>query len=653
MDPDKSRLDKLQRDLYSKQFEKTDSDFDLQEKEYNLKNDWQESKSGEPEVPEKKVLLDELPGPNQDPEKHETSPWFWTLLAGAFVFFLASVFYAGFIFFRDNQVSVGEDVSINIVGPVSVGAGEKLSLDVVIQNNNAVDLELVDLIIEYPEGAKSALDSVTDLKRVRENVGTIASGTAVRKTVSSVLFGEENSTQKINMFIEYRVGSATAIFEKQKEFEILLNASPVRLTIDGLEEISSGQEIELEVKLSSNSNEVLENVLIQASYPFGFIFKEADLPPNLQDNVWYFDRLEPDEEKTFKILGTIEGQNEEERFFRFNVGLSKEDSQFDIGVVFNNASHSTTIKKSFVNLDLDIGNLTNPSGEVVITSGDLIQGVISFTNNTNDVIRNLNISLGISGPALNESSVSVESGFYDSVDNIIFWNTETSNLLTAIRPRDTLNFSFQFRTFDLADGVVSLINPEIRLGAKVTGIRVSDENVEEKIETSLASRVKVVSDIFPVTYTEYNNGPFANTGPIPPKAENETTYTVVLDVSNNSNDLENAIFEAYLPSYVSWNNQYDPSSQNVSYDSQSRKLVWRIGDIPAGTGYQSVSEKLFVSLTARPSLTQVGQEISLLRDLRFSALDSFAGINVVENPDNPTTFLNGQSIADGYQYVVE
>lgn len=640
MDPNKSKLEEIQKELYSHNFQRRESDFKLPSKEYNLKADWEnEEKTKTPWF--KKLKL-------------KVSLIYLTLLSLAIVFFVGSISYASFIFFRDSRIEAGEKVDVNIIGPVSIGGGEKLSLDIIVQNNNSVPMELVDLVMEFPEGTKEAGDSMTDLKRVRESLGEIPVGAVVRKTVNSVLFGEENSTKDIQLSIEYQIPDSNAIFQKKKDFSIKLNASPVRLTVEGLKEISSGQQIELDLKIHSNSSKELKDVIIEANYPFGFTYGNSNVKPTVNNNIWIFDSLKPEEEKNIKITGIIEGQNEEERFFRFHSGLVKEDAPKEIGIIFNTSSHNTIIKKSFVDLALTIDGQQREGGEVYVQSGKRSSGYIVFSNNTNNTLRDLDIQLEIAGPALNEKSVVVEQGFYNSINNMIVWNRETHKQFSEVLPRKSLTMSFQFETYPLNKDSVNLRNPEIRLNATVNGIRISENAVEEKVNSSEIALIKVISDVSVRAYTEYEKGPFKNSGPVPPKSETETSYTVVLDLTNSTNDLQEAKIEATVPSYVSWTNTFNPQTAQVSYDSYSRKIVWNLGDILAGTGYNSESKKLFINLILTPSISQIGETPDLLKDIKFSAIDTFTKTIISRDlGGTPTTYINGQSIIDDHEKVVE
>jgi hypothetical protein len=233
----KSRLDKLEQKLYSVDGISSKERPELHQKNYVINNDWDSSKKSENYLPKKKF------------------GFFSLVLILAALFFIISLSYAGFIFLNGKQSVLAKDVDIKIVGPVSVGGGEELSLDAIVSNNNETDIELVDLFVEYPDGSKKSENISEDLKRETVDLGTIKAGSVTRETLKVALFGEENSIKKINFIAQYRIPGSNAIFEKKKEFEIVLSAIPIRISVSGLEEMSSGQSVELTLKFNSNSSQ--------------------------------------------------------------------------------------------------------------------------------------------------------------------------------------------------------------------------------------------------------------------------------------------------------------------------------------------------------------------------------------------------------------
>lgn len=638
----KSKIDRLQEQLYDNDFKsKIDERSELEYEQHKIESDWQRSNNSEELV---KSLTADL-------SEKEGLGFFGYILILAALFFVASIGYAGYVFWGGNHEISAEDVDISVSGPVSVGAGEVLSLDLIIQNNNPVQLEDVDLIVEYPNGSKSADDLKTDLKRTRERIDPIASGEILREPIKAVLFGEEGDNKEISVSIEYQVTGSNAIFSKKKVFSIILNAAPARISVLGLKEVSSGQEIEFEATVTSNSTSQLNNLTVTVNYPFGFKFIEADPSPSISDNLWVIESLPPKETKKIKIKGTLSGQNEEDRIFRFAVGLAKEENNQEIGVVFSNFIHEMTIQRPFVGLKLLIDN--SDESVVAVKSGNKVSSKLIFSNNTNDYIRNLDIRLDFDGSVFDESSFVVNDGYYRSVDNTLIFNRDTSKKFIEIKPRQSSEFDINFLILKLLNLTPNIINPEIKINAYLEADRVSETNVEDELKDTISKTIRVISDVFVATYTLSDMGPFANSGQIPPRAEQPTTYTLQWSISNSYNNLTNAKMTGILPAYVSWNNRVSPSSEVYTYDEKTRQITWNIGNVAAGAGQRFEPKELYFQVTLVPSLTQVGQKPILLNDIFFSAQDDFTKTNIEIRGNSPTTYLSDDNTVQGHEIVIE
>src|SRR3989338_10558694 len=103
---------------------------------------------------------------------------------------------------------------------------------------------------------------------------------------------------------------------------------------------------------------------------------------------------------------------------------------------------------------------------------------------------------------------------------------------------------------------------------------------------------KVTSDIDLTARAVYHEGPFANSGSIPPKVEQETTYTVFLALVNTANDVRDVRLEARLPAYVRWVGAVSPASEDVSYNGDTRRVSWRAWDLVAWKGVSSAPREV-------------------------------------------------------------
>lgn len=629
-DQNNSRIEELQKKLYSPNVHfEIKPRKKLRSRDFNTQNDWNDGS------------LEEKLQAYEEPKRKFN--FFMLFFVMALIFFLGALGFAAFNFYGGTKSVSGNDVDISVIGPVAIGGGDELTLDVIIQNNNPSQLETVDLVVEYPDGTKSSEDLRTDLPRVREGLGIIEPNSVVKRSVSAALFGGEGEEKKISVSVEYRLPGGNAIFEKKKEFNVVLQSSPIRLTVDSVKEITSNQELEFNVKLNSNSTETLNNIMVNVDYPFGFTLVDADFETFDKDNTWLFKELRPQEEIVLKIKGRLEGQNQEERVFNFKAGIQDEEIKNELGIVFTTLPKAVTISRPFLELKLAVDGDT--SANLVRAGEQQIQGSINYLNNTATNIRDARIVVKLTGDVLNESSMFVSEGFYRSQDNTIIWDRTTTNKLEEIESGNSGTLAFSFRTKDLATLDTVFKNPEITMDALITGRRVSESPVPEEIESTTFKRIQFVSDVDLYAETLYGQGPFTNTGPIPPKVNSETTYTIKLEVENSSNLVEKGRIFTSLPNYVKWNNKFSGDG-TVTYDSVSRTIEWNIGDINPHVGFTTPRKTAYIQVTLTPSVTQVSQSPALTSQIRFTGYDTFTNSNIEKFLEAITINVDGLDYND-------
>jgi hypothetical protein len=627
-----SKISKLREKLYdpSARFQ-IRTRRNLSEKKYDLDDDWEEEKE------EKEDYISTI-----NKNRFRISI-FAKIAIVAFIFFIVSLGYAFYVFYGGSKIITTGNVEITVIGPVSVGGGEELNLDIIIENKGKESIRTVDLVVEYPEGTKSFSDLKTDLPRIRDGIGDIPPNSIVKKSYEAALFGEEGDQKTINVSAEYRVPGSTAIFEKKKIFEVALKSSPIRLVVDTVKEITAGQEINFDVTLTSNSVNTLRDVLVTVDYPFGFTLSDPGIEPISGNNKWYFEKLGPKEEHNFVVSGILEGQDLEERVFKWKAGIADEVKKDELGINFTNAPKSITIIEPFLGLDLTFdGSLEN---NLVREGASPIVGHLTYKNNTGGAVQDVEIKLKLNGEVLSDESVEVEEGFFNSSDNTILWNNTTSDKFEKIASGETGALTFQFKTKILATRAAVYKNPEIVVDAIVTGKRLSESGVPEVVNSTSAKKIKIASDIELTAMTSYEGEPFANTGPIPPEVGQETTYTITLDLTNSSNLIKNGRLTATLPEYVRWNNKFTPSNERIYFDAVTRQIEWNLEDVKEHAGFIDPSRTISFQVTLTPSASQIGNTPTLLVNPTFTGLDTFTNTNVSATAENPNTNFGKSSQA--------
>lgn len=571
--------------------------------------------------------------PQPMPRKSKSKrPLLSMLLVVAIVFFLGSVAAAAFFFFGGSTTVSSRNIDIEIKGPATIGGGEELALEITITNRNATPIEAADLLVEYPEGTRASSDLSVELPRLRESIGIIGPGERVRRTVRAVLFGEEDSNVNIQAALEYRVEDSNAIFFKEQEYGLILSTAPLAVSINAVEDVTSGQSMDLEVTVQSNSENVIENVLLSAEYPFGFNFVESSPDPIFTNTVWKLGDIEPEGKRTVIISGTVVGEDAEERVFRFAAGVQSDVDDTQLQTAFITKSHSLVIEKPFIGADLALDG--NSAPEHVARSGERIRGDITWFNNLPVQIQDAEIELELEGDILDKKTVESQTGFYSSGNSILSWARDTNNDLATLGAGSYGSVSFTFAPHELAADSV-FRNPEIILRLTIRGRRLSENNVPEKIESTEVRRVKVASDLFLASRAVYFTGPFVNAGPLPPRVEQDTTYTILWTVTNSHNNVARTRVTAALPSYMRFVGTVDPSTEDVSFNEVGGMITWDVGDVPPG-GKRDVAFQ--IGLT--PSVSQLGTSPLIMNEQSVIGSDLFTRTEIKSSQPPLTTRLS-------------
>ena len=544
--------------------------------------------------------------PDLRPRPPRRIRWSEIAFIGSIVFFVVAAAFAAFLFFSGNNTVSTRNVDIVIDGPTSLRAGETMTLQVVVTNRNSVPMELADLVIEFPSGTRSETDISVELPRLREALGTIQPGESVNKTIRAVIFGSAETEAKTKITVEYRVPSSNAIFFGEEEYALAISQSPASIVVEGLEELVSGQETALTVTVTSNVQDVLRDMLLIVDYPPGFAFAGGSPDPFVGENVWRLGDIDPSGERTVTIRGSFSGEDGDERVIKFETGSEKENIEGEIAAPLAAGETVVKLAKPFVSASLALGGTVTT--EYVAERGQEVRGDIRYTNNLANRVQDLEVEVSLGGTILDKASVNPERGFFNSSKNTIVWNKQTNPEFADLAAGTSGVLTFSLASFPMESG--SFRNPEIDLQITVRARRISEANVPETIESNSTARIVVGTDLV------LQSSVGQTQGPIPAVADQNTTYTINWVASNNTNAVANASASAVLPSYVQWEGANDPS---VSFNAVGGIITWNIGDLEAGA-----ARNTSFSVTLTPSVSQVGDVVTIIADQRVYGFDRFA-----------------------------
>lgn len=561
----------------------------------------------------------------------------------AVVFFLISASFAGYMFLGGGQTISGNNVNISIAGPVSIGAGEELPLAIIVENQNPTAMEAVDLVVEFPAGTRQAGDVSKELLRQRENIGVIASGESVRREIRAILFGQEKETKEIAVSVEYRVSGSSALLFKEKKFEIVLSSAPVAIAVNAPTEISAGLPFELTVSITSNSENVIENLLLKAKYGFGFVFSDSSPVSLSEGNTWKLSDLTAGSKRTIKIRGRFEGQNEEEKVFRFTVGTADKHDEKLIGTAFLTTTQTVVLKKPAVGVAIALNGDT-ATKETIAAAGSQIRADLLLSNNSVTPAENIETSAALAGSAFNRFTITT-NGYYRSTDNRVIWNKSTADTLTQLDPGAKTSLSLNFSVLNMASLIsADITNPIMTIDATVNGQTVANGKVSD-FSAKDSKTIKVSSELSLDAKLTYYDGPFQNRGPMPPKADSETFYTITLKIANAVNNASNVTVTGRLPLYARFLGVVSPQTENLVFNQLGGMIIWNVGRVPALAGFSGPAKEVSFQIAVLPSVTHIGSSPLVMDNIKVAGDDDWTSEKLNNDTNNLTTDLRADSRA--------
>ncbi|MBI5742483.1 MAG: hypothetical protein HZA25_01415 [Candidatus Niyogibacteria bacterium] len=545
----------------------------------------------------------------------------------------------------------GKDVALSMASPDSVAGGDRVVWRVTIENKSALAVNASDLVFEYPAGSrplsKQAKTPLSALLIERRTVGKIAPGETLTQDFEAFVFGDAESLQEAHVSIEYYLESSAALLSKEASSAVKITRTPVSVAVLLPQYANIGQDLELEVVATSEAKDKIEGVDVVVNYPDGFEFLSADPMPSIGNNIWNLKTFQPHEELRFKVKGRISGENLENKTFKASLGLSgQKPEQF---VSYGAGVGNIALRRPF----LDVVGLIDGDKEAIAAPGDTVNLIVAWTNNLPVAIKNATVEVKLSGAAVDWSRVIVPQGFFRGSDRTVVWNASSYPQFADIAPGASgeLRVGFSILRSLPINGPEDinykvLADGRMYLGANPAGF----EGVD--LEGKFSASVKISSSLQFSRQGYYYHDKIVNSGPVPPKVGEKTTYTIVWSVSNSSNNTDNVELTATLPAYVSWEGVVVPTNEDVAFDATSGKLTWNIGKLPAGTGIIRPAREVAFKIGLIPSLDQVGNAPTLLSDMALAGKDLFTGADLKDSKGPLTTTLYSDTKLDYNQFTV-
>ena len=504
----------------------------------------------------------------------------------------------GFYYYQKNIYSK-ETLKLEILGPETTDLLQEVEYVVKYKNNGNTRLEAPELIFEYPEySIPSGENSLRITKNSNELGEAIYPGQEKTFQFKARLFGKEGEAKTARATLSYSPKDLKARYKSDTTFTTIIQKVPLTFEFDLPSQIEPGKDLRFRLNYFSNTEYPIPGLRIAIEYPSDFEFIEST-PNSLEKSEWDIGPLNRAEGGRIEIVGKLRGEVGEEKVFQAKIG-SWQEGEF---ILLKTAAKGIEIAEP----DLHITQQINNNPDFIASPGNLLHYEIFFKNIGETALTNLFLISRLEGEAFDFQSIKSDLGDFESGDNsVVFdWKQVPELQFLDIQGEGKVEFWIKLKE---NWGASSNKNPVIKNKIYLSQAR-------EEFVTKVNSELQIVQKGY------FRDEVFGNSGPIPPKVGEATTYTITWQAKNYYNDMKNVKVKAILPKQVKLTGKIFPeeTSDKFAFDSQSREAVWEIGDLGAGGAGSNISFQ--VSFT--PDVSQRGEIVELIGRASITGQDQW------------------------------
>lgn len=552
------------------------------------------------------------------------------LLVSTILLFCALGFSAWRVMSLRNVVSAANIDMTASVASFAEG-GETLPLILTLHNRNTAALESASVTLLYKQGNGSQ-DEQEKVQEKRD-IGTIVSGEYKKQDFNVVLYGSESESRELVVKLEYKVLGSNAVFTKLASASVVLRTPPISVGIDGPSKLSVGQAGTYVFTIKNNSATTSLPSVLRLQLPDTFTVENASPKSLPLSNSWSIPQLNKGDSFVVTLVGSFDGKEGDSATLAAKIG-SKGNSPSEIGIVF--ASQSTDVSLRVSPLELLMSMTTSGGIGESLSYGDRATLELTYNNRSSQALQDVELKLSLSGDAALYTIIDPGTGYYDSIAKTITWNRAVNPDLVVLAPN--------------SQGVLRVVIPIVMRGtnsptlqAVLTGT--ASTKSSDDIVANVTKKFSVSGSATLQASTQYKTSLFVNSGPIPPRPNKETTYTINLKVSAQ-NALSSTKVSFVLPTYVSWRGV--TSDTSIVYDTKTRTVSWNGGHLDQG---KSIS--VDIGLMVKPSQSHVGLSPTITSGIVLDATEELSKVHLRTTLTPLTTSVKNEVWPENPSIVVD
>ncbi|MBU0596787.1 hypothetical protein KJ641_01165 [Patescibacteria group bacterium] len=567
-------------------------------------------------------------------EEKKRSPWLmasFVLIISCLV--LGLVAWLGFFVFQPQTRFSEEDVILTVSGEEEITSGQEVTYRIRYNNDQNVPLAKVLLQIRYPEGFvfDRAEPEPTGDGNDEWTLGSLEEHASGYIDIFGKMYGSLEEKQSFRAFLNYIPSNFSSEFQKVNTLSVLVQDSPVIMTIDSPKEVSIGTESEFVIKLENKGTSSTENLALLIEPGEGFSIKSGE--PRADDEnqyKWTIDEIEDTQEiKITGVFGETVGDSDKGAI-TFKL-LSWKDSDMDgDGYVIQEILQEVDISRTEVSVGMVINGTIS---DFSVQPGDVLNVSLVIRNNGGEPIKNIKARTILDGPSSDSKSILNWAEITDEADGwvvgeqlsskirrgTIEWTGSKVPKLYQLNPGDEVIIDFSLPVKD--SEIIHLID---FTNYEITASVVLDyfKGDEEKELSGDEMKILINSDASIAVQDEIDG-----------VGSGTEKHNITWIVENTFHELKDIRVEADLFGDVEFleDSTILPAGK-VEYDEAKKKIVWVVDSMP--TSLDILALQMVLSLVPNPSQTNLTSKV------RFTATDVITGETITLVGDE--VLLNGE-----------
>jgi len=489
-------------------------------------------------------------------------------------------------------------LKLEILGSEKIMAGEELEYILKYKNNGNARLEELELIFEYPD---DILPIGQDSHRIVRELEDLYPGQEEIIYFQGRLFGRKGEVKTAAATLSYRPKSLKAVYESKSTFSTVIEDVPITFAFDLPSKIVADKETKISLNYFSNLDGLFSGLRIKIDYPDDFEFGSST-PEGIEKDEWSINILNKAEGGRIEVFGKIPDDIGNQKVFNAQLGVWLADHFVPLKEI--------TRAVQIIRPQLIITQRINGATNYIVQPGELLHYEISFKNIGDEFFENLFLISEFDGP-LDLKTAKVQNGEINASDGSILWDWNDVSKLRFLGPGEEGVLEFWVNLQDVWDP------SDYRDSVLINNVSLSQ--IKEEFRTKINSKLEIAQKGF------FEDKTFDNSGPLPPRVGEKTTYTITWEVKNHFNDVDNVRVRAVLPSNVELVGNISPQEEqaNFTFDSVSREVLWNVGFLNVGVGVDLPQKSLAFQIELTPSENQRGLVATLINSAKIIGEDKF------------------------------